>query len=145
MTLGPRRPLFWPIALCVAAGSAALAAQAARTTWDGIYSDEQAERGRILYADRCGRCHGEGLAGVEAAPALTGTSFYSNWEGETLEALFDRIRMSMPQDKPGSLSRAQNADILAHILKVGGYPAGPAALDGQPGAQARTTIRMYKP
>jgi hypothetical protein len=82
---------------------------------------------------------------MEAAPALAGTSFYSNWEGETLEALFDRIRMSMPQDKPGSLSRPQNADILAHILKVGGYPAGTAALDGQPGALARTTIRMYKP
>ena len=145
MNIGQRlRP--WRAAMSVIAlSTVALTAQAARTVWDGIYSDEQAERGRVLYADRCARCHGDTLTGVEAAPALTGTAFYSNWEGEALEALFDRMRMSMPQDKPGSLSRPQNADILAHILKVGGYPAGPAALDGQPGALSRTTIRMYKP
>ena len=146
MNIGARRLRPWRTTLClITISTAALTAQAARTVWDGIYSDEQAERGRVLYADRCARCHGDSLTGIEAAPALTGTSFYSNWEGESLEALLDRIRMSMPQDKPGSLSRAQNADIVAHILKVGGYPAGPAALDGQPGALTRTTIRMYKP
>ena len=113
--------------------------------WDGLYTDEQAARGATLYADRCARCHGEGLGGVESAPALTGTTFYANWEGETLEALFERMRSSMPADKPGSLSRAQNADILAHLLKVGGYPAAATALDGQAGAMAPITIRMYKP
>ena len=100
------------------------AAQTARTVWDGVYSEEQATRGETLYADRCARCHGDGLGGVESAPALTGSAFYSNWEGETLEALFERMRSSMPADKPGSLSRAQNADVLAHMLQVGGYPAG---------------------
>jgi mono/diheme cytochrome c family protein len=140
-----RRP--WSTVLTVVAflTTVGLTAQSARTVWDGVYTDEQAERGRVLFADRCARCHGDSLTGVEAAPALTGTAFYSNWEGERLEALFDRMRMSMPQDKPGSLSRAQNADILALSLKVGGYPAGPAALDGQPGALVQTTIRMYKP
>ena len=127
------------------AGAAALAAQTPRTVWDGVYTDEQAARGEMLYADRCGKCHGDTLGGVEAAPALTGTTFYSNWEGEPLEALFDRIRTTMPQDKPGSMSRAQNADILAHILRVGGYPAGPMPIEGQAGALAAVTIRMYKP
>ena len=55
------------------------------------------------------------------------------------------MRSTMPQDKPGSLSRAQNADILAHMLRAGGYPAGPTPLDGQAGALATVTIRMYKP
>jgi quinoprotein glucose dehydrogenase len=146
MNIAARSPRCWRAALCVVAlSTVTLMAQAARTVWDGVYSDEQAERGRVLYADRCARCHGDSLTGMEAAPALTGTAFYSNWEGETLEALFDRMRMSMPQDKPGSLSRPQNADILAHILKIGGYPSGPVALNGQPGALAQTTIRMYKP
>jgi mono/diheme cytochrome c family protein len=110
-----------------------------------VYSEEQAGRGATLYADRCGRCHGDGLGGLESAPGLTGTTFYSNWEGESLETLFDRIRTTMPQDKPGSLSRAQNADLLAHMLKMGGYPAGPTALDGGAGALTGITIRMYKP
>ena len=125
--------------------AAAALAQQSRTVWDGVYSDEQAARGETLYGERCAKCHGDTLGGVEAAPALTGTTFYSNWEGEKLEALFDRMRMTMPQDKPGSLSRAQNADILAHMLHVGGYPAGPNALDGQAGALGAVTIRMYKP
>jgi mono/diheme cytochrome c family protein len=132
-------------AAAVFAIAAATAAQAPRTVWDGVFTDEQDERGALLYATHCARCHGDGLGGVESAPALTGTSFYANWEGETLEALFERMRSSMPADKPGSLSRAQNADILAHMLKVGGYPAGTMPLDGQAGALAPITIRMYKP
>ena len=125
--------------------AAATAAQTARTVWDGVYSEDQAARGATLYADRYARCHGDGLGGVESAPALTGTAFYSNWEGETLESLFERMRSSMPADKPGSLSRAQNADVLAHMLKVSGYPAGATALDGQAGALTTIAIRMYKP
>jgi len=128
-----------------ALGALRIAAQQSRTVWDGIYTEEQAARGEVLYADRCARCHGDTLAGMEAAPALTGTAFYSNWEGEGLDALFERMRSSMPQDKPGSLSRAQNADLLAHILHAGSYPAGMTALDGQAGALASVTIRTYRP
>jgi mono/diheme cytochrome c family protein len=125
-------------------GAAGLAAQT-RTVWDGVYSEEQAARGEKVYAERCSRCHGDSLGGQEAAPALTGSTFYANWEGETLEALSDRIRTTMPQDKPGSLTRAQNADLVAYLLQVGSYPAGPMALDGQAGAMTAITIRMYKP
>ena len=133
-------------ALTLAFGVAAtMAAQPSRTVWDGIYTDEQAARGERLYAEQCAKCHGDTLGGQESAPALTGTTFYSNWEGEMLEPLFDRLRTTMPQDKPGSLSRSQNADILAHMLKAGGYPAGATALTGQAGAMATITIRMYKP
>ena len=131
--------------VCLLLAGLGLTAQSTRTIWDGIYTEEQAVRGEKLYAERCGKCHGDTLGGQEAAPALTGATFYSNWEGEALEALFDRMRSTMPQDKPGSLSRAQNADILAHMLQVGGYPAGPMPLDGQAGALTPITIRMYKP
>jgi len=140
-----RRLLTPVVMVCLAAAVLRLAAQSPRTVWDGIYTEEQAARGEKVYAERCGKCHGDTLGGQEAAPALTGSTFYSNWEGEALEALFDRIRSTMPQDKPGSLSRAQNADILAHMLRAGGFPAGPMPLDGQAGALSTVTIRMYKP
>jgi len=119
--------------------------QAQKTIWDGVYTEEQAIRGQAVYAEQCGKCHGDSLGGVEAAPALTGPAFYANWEGETLNALFDRMRMSMPQDAPGSLSRAQNADILAHMLRVGGYPAGAAPLEGQAAALSQIKVVTYKP
>ena len=138
------RRLFPALTLAFAV-AAVTAAQPSRTVWDGIYTDEQAARGEMLYAEQCAKCHGDTLGGQESAPALTGTTFYSNWEGEMLEPLFDRLRTTMPQDKPGSLSRSQNADILAFMLKAGGYPAGATPLSGQSGALATITIRMYKP
>jgi S-disulfanyl-L-cysteine oxidoreductase SoxD len=132
------------ITLVALAASALALAQPGRTIWDGVYNEAQAGGGEKLYAEHCARCHGDTLTGMEAAPALAGTTFYSNWEGETLQALFDRIRTSMPPDKPGSVSRAQIADILSHVLHVGGFPAGEMPLDAQ-GPLAAIAIRMYKP
>ena len=122
-----------------------VSAQAQKTVWDGVYTEEQAKRGAEVYAEKCAMCHGDSLGGVESAPALTGPAFYSTWEGENLNALFERIRMSMPQDNPGSLSRTQNADIVAHMLHVGGYPTGSAPLEGQAGALTGIKVLTYKP
>jgi quinoprotein glucose dehydrogenase len=119
--------------------------QAQKTVWDGVYTEEQAKRGADVYAEKCAMCHGDSLGGVESAPALTGPQFYATWEGENLNSLFERIRMSMPQDNPGSLSRAQNVDIVAHMLHVGGYPAGSTPLEAQAGALTAIKVLTYKP
>ncbi len=94
------------------------------TVWDGVYTAEQAKRGAALYANNCASCHGLALTGGESAPPLTGGEFLSNWSGLTLGDLFDRIRVSMPADRPGTLTREQNALVLAHILNVGEFPVG---------------------
>jgi cytochrome c len=133
------------IGLAIAAAFSVAAAQGPKTTWDKVYTAEQAGRGEKLYADNCAMCHGESLGGVEMAPPLAGDVFNSNWEGVALSDLFERMRSSMPQNKPGSLSRAQNADILAHMLKVGNFPAGDVPLDGQQGALAQIKFVTYKP
>ena len=122
-----------------------LVAQQPKTIWDRVYTDEQAGRGQKLYAQQCAQCHGDGLTGVEAAPPLTGDMFNSNWEGVALSDLFERIRTSMPQNNPGSLTRAQTADILAHMLKVGGFPTGDSQLDSQAGALTQIKFVTYKP
>ena len=122
-----------------AASYAAPAQQAARSVWDGVYTQEQAKRGAALYAEHCGSCHGGSLAGVESTPALAGVEFGSNWHGLTLGDLFERIRMSMPAEDPGKLSAQQKVDIVAHILNVGKFPAGPADLPRD--AQVLTQIR----
>ncbi len=123
----------------------ALAGQEQKTVWDGVYTEEQAKRGSDVYAEKCAMCHGDSLGGVESAPPLTGPAFYANWEGESLNALFERIRMSMPLDNPGSLSRAQNADVVAHMLRIGGYPTGAAPLEGQAGVLTGIKVLTYKP
>lgn len=125
-----------------AAGVAA--AQADATVWDGVYTREQATRGAAVYRNRCASCHGDNLNGIESAPPLVGPAFYGNWDGETLEALFERTRISMPKDAPGSLSRAQNADVLAYILQEAGYPAGETPLGDRPGSLVRIRVVSYR-
>jgi len=114
-----------------AAAPVAALAQGAKTQWDGVYTVEQAKRGEKLYAEKCSACHGPDMNGGEMAPGLTGGEFTSNWNDLSLGDLFERMRISMPQNAPGSLSRQENADILSYILNKGNYPAGKAELPGQ--------------
>lgn len=108
-----------------------VAAQAEKTQWDGVFSEEQVKRGEPLYAQYCASCHGPDLAGGEMAPGLTGGEFSANWNDLSLGDLFERMRVSMPQNAPGTLSRQQNADILAYVLNKGGVPAGKTELATQ--------------
>jgi cytochrome c len=108
-----------------------LRAQTPRSIWDGVYTAEQAKRGAALYIQYCSSCHGENLAGDDEVPPLVGDNFLSNWNGLTVGDLFDRIRVTMPFNKPQSLNREMNAGILAHILSVNKFPAGETELPGQ--------------
>jgi cytochrome c len=98
------------------------------SVWDGVYTEEQAKRGETVYRKECAACHGDQLTGGESAPPLTGGAFQANWNGLTLGDLFDRIRKTMPQTKPGSLTRQQNADVLAFMLSVNKFPTGKTEL-----------------
>jgi mono/diheme cytochrome c family protein len=128
-----RLPTCGRLAICLALAliCSAFQNQSSRTVWDGVYTPEQAKRGATLYANNCASCHGLALTGGESAPPLTGGEFLSNWSGLTLGDLFDRIRVSMPADRPGTLSREQTVGILAHLLNVGEFPAGTAELSTQ--------------
>jgi S-disulfanyl-L-cysteine oxidoreductase SoxD len=103
-------------------------ALASASVWQGVYTDEQAKRGQPLYSKYCASCHGQQLTGGEDSPPLTGGAFVANWNGLTVGDLFERIRVSMPQDRPGRLTRQQNADILAYVLAVNQFPAGQTEL-----------------
>jgi S-disulfanyl-L-cysteine oxidoreductase SoxD len=111
---------------CASIATATLAVCAQeKTVWDGVYTEEQATRGEALYGEHCVRCHGATLQGNgEGAKPLTDAAFKSTWNGVPLGALFDRIRLSMPQDKPGTLTRQQVADLLALLLRANKFPAG---------------------
>ena len=104
---------------------------APRSVWDGVYTEEQAKRGAALYAKECAGCHGTQLTGGEEAPALTGSTFTSNWNGLTLGELFERTRTTMPQNDPSKVSRQQHADILAFVLSFNRFPAGKVELPTQ--------------
>jgi mono/diheme cytochrome c family protein len=95
-----------------------------RTIWDGVYTEAQAERGHAMFLDACSNCHGRNLEGADMTPPLTGGAFTSNWDGLTVGDLADRIRISMPLNTPGTLTRQDTADVVAYILRFNQFPAG---------------------
>lgn len=95
-----------------------------RTTWDSVFTAEQAGRGESTYRSACSRCHRDALSGGDEAPALTGSAFMSNWNGQTLHDLHDRIYTAMPTDTPGVYSKQQVTDVIAYMLRFNGFPAG---------------------
>ena len=99
-----------------------------RTTWDSVFTAEQATRGQTAYNQKCARCHRENLSGGDEAPALTGSAFMSNWNGVVLSDLHERVRTTMPTDTPGVYPRPEVTDVIAYILKFNGFPAGQAPL-----------------
>ena len=91
---------------------------------DGVYSEDQARQGRQVFDMECGLCHAPG--------EFSGTAFQLSWTSRPVGALFSHIQMTMPQDRPGSLSEAQYAAVVAYILELNGYPAGETELTANP-------------
>jgi mono/diheme cytochrome c family protein len=111
--------------LFLACSSAAFAASLA----DGLYTAEQAARGKKIYTEQCTDCHDTDLKGIDDAKPLVGEAFLKAWDLKTVARLIDTTKRTMPPDTPNSLSRKEATDIVAYILSMNGFPAGKAELD----------------
>lgn len=121
---------------CTALGLPALAgpisaAQDGKSIWAGVYTTEQAQRGREQFEVSCGHCHGDDLGGGDG-PALVGAGFMRNWLEDSLQSLYDHVRREMPGDFPGSLSEDQAVDLTGFLLQANGLPAGSEPLEPDP-------------
>jgi mono/diheme cytochrome c family protein len=122
------------------AGARELGAQApsdgARTTSAGVYSDEQASRGRDMYAMQCKSCH---------TPAShTGVVFANSWDRRPLSDLYSFIVTRMPKNEPGSLQPDEYADVLAYLLKLNDLPSGNDPLPADSLAMKKIRIEVKK-
>jgi mono/diheme cytochrome c family protein len=104
----------------VVAGPAA--ARQEPTVKDGVYSTDQAARGRGHYESSCQRCHGADLSGG-AGRSLVGDVFLRDWTGLTLDRLFNRMQ-AMPPGSSESLEADVYVDIISYVLETNGFPAG---------------------
>jgi mono/diheme cytochrome c family protein len=121
------------------------AAQQKRSTWDGVFSDAQSERGKAVYDDQCAECHGVDLNGVDFTPPLAGAVFEANWDTLPVGTLFERGRVTMPLNRENSLSRQQYTDIVAYVLLKNGFPSGEAELPTQLEELNQITFLATKP
>ena len=104
---------------------------AERTTQAGVYTAEQATRGRDLFMGSCKSCH--------APSTQTGSAFARSWGNRPLLDLFKYVSEKMPDNDPGSLAPDVNADILAYLLQLNAMPVGTVVL-----APDSTALREIK-
>lgn len=119
--------------------------KAPRSVWDGVYTKEQGTRGEALYAQHCSSCHGPDLSGNDEAAPLAGSAFLANWDGLTVGDLTERVRVTMPPNNLGKLSRQQIADILSYMLSFNSFPAGKTELDPKAELLKQIRIEATKP
>jgi quinoprotein glucose dehydrogenase len=86
------------------------------TTLSGVYTREQAARGRNVYAGNCRSCH--------APESHTGKTFETWWRGNQLSELFTFVSTQMPKNDPGSLAAEDVADVIAYLLQMNAMPPG---------------------
>jgi len=70
-----------------------------------------------------GKRGGDGEDGGQA-PALVGSAFAANDDGQTVGDLVERSRKTMPVGREGRQSRQYNVDITAYILQCNRIPPG---------------------
>ena len=84
------------------------------STLAGVYTGDQAKRGKEAYLTFCRSCH---------VPSI-GNEFAKRWGGKTILDLFTYIYETMPDNNPRSVSETDNADIISYLLQTTGMPAG---------------------
>ena len=113
------RPLYWT--LLVAGSAAGLtacgAASAAHSTQDGVYTVEQATRGKDVYAGNCVSCH----AGMGNH---VGPVFRKWWGGHDLLEMYRFMSNNMPKNDPGVLAPEEYLSVMAYLLQMNNMPAG---------------------
>ena len=104
----------------------------AKTTNSGVFTAEQAERGKKVFEAKCTACHD--------TARFTGEMFIDLWAGKPLKDVWDIASGTMPEDNPGSLPQQEYADILAYFLHLNAFPTGETELKPDPAAMAAITI-----
>jgi quinoprotein glucose dehydrogenase len=137
-------------AMCACLGGAIRSARAAspeatKTIWDGVYTDDQAARGKTQYNTSCSSCHMDDLSGSGQALPLAGDAFTDVWEGQTMADLLGLVQGTMPQDKPGSLTPEAALDVIGYILQYNKLPSGKEELKNDPDALKNILITKKAP
>ncbi len=94
------------------------------SVWSGVYSLDQAERGRVDYRMFCERCHRGDVDLQNKDARLVGRGFMERWREYELDSLFAFIKASMPRRNPESLADETYIDIVAYLLNLNKFPLG---------------------
>lgn len=123
---------------------AAVVASQGKTVWDGVYTAAQAKRAEPLFKEKCAKCHAQEMTGKDG-PAIVGAEFAGNWNDLSVNDLFERIRVGMPDDEKGTLKRNEVADLVALMFQTAGMPPGTSELPTEAAALKEIKYLGSKP
>lgn len=95
-----------------------------RSTASGVYTAEQAQKGREVFQSSCLGCH--------TVASHSGPAFQLKWFGRPLAELYDYLSNLMPKSAPGTLTEDEYVWVTAYILRLNGMPAGKTELNAEP-------------
>ncbi|MEO7361574.1 MAG: cytochrome c [Gemmatimonadaceae bacterium] len=101
---------------------------------------DQAVRGLAVFKKTCLECH--------TTSDVTGADFKIKWNGQPVYDLFNVIRTTMPDDKPGTLTTDEYIDVVAYLVRLNGAANGGApfvATDTAGLKNARMQIQVPSP
>jgi mono/diheme cytochrome c family protein len=87
---------------------------------EGAYTNVQAERGKEVFAKECLNCH--------QPTEFSNETFAAGWRDRPVGAFYGIVRGTMPVGRVGELPEQQYVDVVAYVLQLNGYPAGPKEL-----------------
>jgi len=108
--------------------SASAASASGKTNWDGVFTEQQAQRGQQVYQRACSACHLESLQGDDVSPALVGKGFLARFSGLSAHEMVQNLRASMPQNAPDTLGDRAYVDLIAFLLNANGGRTGASEL-----------------
>jgi len=133
-----RLPLAALLAALLVAGLPSVArAQAPALSADSAAAAaaRQVAVGEQWFRSSCLECH--------AARGLDNADFRLKWGGRSALDLFELIRSTMPDGKPGSLTPGTYAAIVSYLMKANGMPVGARRLSSD--SSALLSIRLTFP
>lgn len=102
-----------------------------RSTAQGVYTAEQAEKGLAVHEEYCAKCHHY---------SYFQGGFLISWRNQPVSGLYDLIKLKMPEDRPGALKPKEYAALLAYIFELNDLPAGDEKLAHDHDEMARILI-----
>ncbi len=84
-----------------------------------VFTQQQADAGRVAYAKNCASCHQPDMSGSNEIPQLAGESFMGTWGAKTTKDLRDYMSAAMPYGGP-SLDADTYTSITAFVLYSNG-------------------------
>jgi S-disulfanyl-L-cysteine oxidoreductase SoxD len=88
------------------------------------FTEVQANRGRDTFRAGCTECH--------YSSEFADAQFKFKWSQRSVGRLFQLIQTSMPESAPGSLSSDETVQLVAYVLRMNGFEAGPDELPTDP-------------